>query len=51
MGQSDLFIIMKTMVGQDLSDAQINDIVEKTIVEMDEDRDGKLSFPEFLKVV
>jgi len=38
------------MVGKDLTDEQIQDIVSQTIEEMDEDKDGKLSFPEFIKV-
>ena len=51
VGNKDLFLTMKTMIGQDLSDAQIQNIVDKTIQDMDDDKDGKLSFPEFTKVM
>jgi len=50
VGNKDLFSTMKVMIGQDLSDSQIQNIVDKTIQDMDEDKDGKLSFSEFTKV-
>ncbi len=51
VGNKDLFLTMKTMIGQDLSDSQIQNIVDKTIQDMDDDKDGKLSFIEFTKVI
>jgi len=39
------------MVGKDLTDEQIQDIINQTIEELDNDKDGKLSFPEFIKVI
>lgn len=48
--QSDLLTIMKMIIGADLPEQQILEIVEKTISDMDEDKDGKLSFEEFSKV-
>ena len=48
--QSDLLTIMKLIIGADLPDQQILEIVEKTISDMDEDKDGKLNFEEFSKV-
>ena len=39
------------MVGTNLSDVQLQQIVDKTIIEADEDRDGKLSFEEFKKIL
>lgn len=47
----DLYIIMKKLVGDDLEDSQIHEIVAKTIAEHDADRDGKLNYEEFLKVI
>jgi len=51
VGNKDLFSTMKVMIGQDLSDGQIQNIVDKTIQDMDEDKDGKLSFSEFTKAL
>jgi len=51
VGNKDLFSTMKVMIGQDLSDSQIQNIVDKTIQDMDEDKDGKLSFSEFSKAL
>ena len=39
------------MVGNNLKDTQLQQIVDKTIVYTDKDRDGKISYPEFLDVV
>jgi serine/threonine-protein phosphatase 2B regulatory subunit len=39
------------MVGNNLSDVQLQQIVDKTILEADEDGDGKISFQEFSKVL
>lgn len=39
------------MVGNNLSDVQLQQIVDKTILEADEDKDGKISFKEFAKVL
>ena len=41
---------MRSLVGNDLNVEQINEIVEKTIFDLDENKDGKLSFEEFSKV-
>jgi hypothetical protein len=48
--KNDMFALMKLMIGNELSDAQISEIVEKTLQDLDEDKDGKLSFEEFSKV-
>jgi len=47
----ELFHVLKIMVGKNLTEAQLQQIVDKTILEADLDRDGKLSFQEFLKIV
>jgi serine/threonine-protein phosphatase 2B regulatory subunit len=39
------------MVGSNLKDAQLQQIVDKTIMEADKDGDGKLSFAEFTDLV
>lgn len=39
------------MVGSNLKDQQLQQIVDKTIMEADLDRDGKISFEEFTKMV
>lgn len=47
IGNGELFIVMKAMVGKNLQDAELQQIVDKTIMEADKDGDGKLSFEEF----
>lgn len=47
----ELFEVLKMMVGNNLSDVQLQQIVDKTILEADEDGDGKISFHEFSKVL
>ena len=39
------------MVGSNLKDQQLQQIVDKTIMEADLDHDGKISFEEFTKMV
>lgn len=51
IGNGELFIVMKMMVGKNLQDEELQQIVDKTMMEADEDGDGKLSFDEFKKVV
>lgn len=51
IGNGELFIVMKAMVGQNLKDEELQQIVDKTIMEADKDGDGKLSFEEFQLVV
>lgn len=51
IGNGELFIVMKMMVGKNLQDEELQQIVDKTIMEADEDGDGKLNFEEFKKAV
>lgn len=51
IGSGELFIVMKAMVGQNLKDEELQQIVDKTIMEADKDGDWKLSFEEFELVV
>jgi len=39
------------MVGNNLSDIQLQQIVDKTILEGDDDKDGKISYDEFKKMI
>ena len=38
------------MVGDNLNNTQLQQIVDKTILEADKDKDGKISFEEFVQV-
>ncbi|KAG5420274.1 CNB1 [Candida metapsilosis] len=51
IGNGELFIVMKMMVGKNLQDEELQQIVDKTIMEADVDGDGKLNFEEFKKAV
>ena len=42
--------VLKTMVGNNLTDKQLQEIVDKTILYADKDGDGKISFEEFCDV-
>lgn len=46
-----LFKVLKMMVGNNLKDTQLQQIVDKTICFADKDEDGKISFDEFCSVV
>lgn len=51
ISNGELFIVLKMMVGNNLKDQQLQQIVDKTIMEADEDKDGKISFEEFARMV
>src|ERR1700712_3398900 len=51
ISNGELFIVLKMMVGSNLKDQQLQQIVDKTIMEADLDHDGKISFEEFQKMV
>ncbi|KAG6375057.1 hypothetical protein JVT61DRAFT_3839 [Boletus reticuloceps] len=51
ISNGELFLVLKMMVGNNLKDQQLQQIVDKTIMEGDHDRDGKLSFEEFAQMV
>ena len=51
ISNGELFIVLKMMVGNNLRDNQLQQIVDKTIMEADLDGDGKVSFQEFIKMV
>ena len=43
--------MLKMMVGSNLNDIQLQQLVDRTIIKADEDFDGKISFEEFCKMV
>lgn len=51
ISNGELFIVLKMMVGSNLKDHQLQQIVDKTLMEADLDKDGKISFEEFKKMV
>ncbi|EMD40965.1 hypothetical protein CERSUDRAFT_111538 [Gelatoporia subvermispora B] len=51
ISNGELFLVLKMMVGTNLKDGQLQQIVDKTIMEADKDGDGKLSFEEFVQMV
>ncbi|CAM0138104.1 Calcineurin subunit B [Umbelopsis sp. WA50703] len=51
ISNGELFLVLKMMVGNNLKDNQLQQIVDKTIMEADKDQDGKISFDEFLVMV
>lgn len=51
ISNGELFVVLKMMVGSNLKDGQLQQIVDKTIMEADLDGDGKISFEEFEKMV
>lgn len=51
ISNGELFQVLKMMVGNNLKDTQLQQIVDKTIIHADTDGDGKISFEEFCAVV
>ena len=51
ISNGELFIVLKMMVGSNLKDMQLQQIVDKTIMEADQDGDGMISFDEFKAMV
>ena len=44
ISNGELFHVLKMMVGGNLKDTQLQQIVDKTIIYADKDNDGKISF-------
>mmetsp|Transcript_7081 Transcript_7081/g.17104 ORF Transcript_7081/g.17104 Transcript_7081/m.17104 type:complete len:178 (-) Transcript_7081:94-627(-) len=51
ISNGDLFQVMKMMVGDNLGDSQLQQLVDRQIVIADKDEDGQLSFEEFKDAV
>ena len=50
ISNGELFQVLKMMVGTNLTDTQLQQIVDKTIFFADKDGDGKINFEEFCAV-
>ncbi|CDW71952.1 calcineurin subunit b [Stylonychia lemnae] len=50
ISQDELKVVLKQLVANSLTDTQLQQIVEKTILDLDQDGDGKLQFSEFKKI-
>lgn len=50
ISNGELFTVLKMMVGNNLNDVQLQQLVDRTIIKADEDLDGKISFAEFVNV-
>jgi len=51
ISNADLFHVLKAMVGNNLNDVQLQQLVDRTILQGDKDKDGKLSYAEFVEMV
>lgn len=51
ISNGELFSVLKMMVGNNLKEVQLQQIVDKTILQFDRDGDGKISYEEFCYVV
>ena len=47
ISNGDLFKVLKMMVGNNLSDVQLQQLVDRTIIKADKDKDGVINFEEF----
>jgi len=51
ISNGELFQVLKMMVGDNLNDVQLQQLVDRTIIKADTDKDGKISFDEFAEMV
>lgn len=58
ISNGELFTVLKMMVGNNLTDLQLQQLVDRTIIKADlvnindiQDYDGKISYPEFKEMV
>jgi len=51
ISKEELLAVLTMMVGENISEDQLESIAERTIHEADEDKDTKISFDEFCKVL
>merc|ERR1712106_983592 len=51
ISNTELFTVLKMMVGSNLKDTQLRQIVDKTIVDLDKDQDGMINYQEFCDIV
>ena len=43
--------VLKMMVGTNLTETQLQQIVDKTVVQLDKDQDGMISYEEFCGII
>ena len=51
ISNGDLFKVLKMMIGNNLADIQLQQLVDRTIIKADKDNDGLISFDEFKTMV
>jgi len=51
ISNADLFYVLKAMVGNNLNEVQLQQLVDRTIIKGDIDKDGKLSYNEYVNMV
>lgn len=51
ISNGDLFGVLKMMIGSNLNDVQLQQLVDRTLIRADQDGDGKLSYDEFHQMV
>jgi serine/threonine-protein phosphatase 2B regulatory subunit len=51
ISNGELFKVLKMMVDNNLTDVQLQQLVDRTIIRADEDFDGKISYEEFCKMI
>lgn len=51
ISNKDLFQVLKAMVGGNLNDVQLQQLVDRTIIKGDKDKDGKLNYDEFVDMI
>ncbi|CDO66981.1 protein phosphatase 2b regulatory subunit, putative [Plasmodium reichenowi] len=51
ISNGELFTVMKMMVGNNLNDTQLQQLVDRTILQADKDGDGMISFEEFKDMI
>ena len=51
ISNGDLFASLKLFTGENLNDIQIQQVVDRTMLSVDKDLDGKISFDEFVDFV
>mmetsp|Transcript_170 Transcript_170/g.367 ORF Transcript_170/g.367 Transcript_170/m.367 type:complete len:180 (-) Transcript_170:88-627(-) len=51
VSNADLFHVLKAMVGNNLNEVQLQQLVDRTIIKGDKDKDGKLNYEEFVEMI
>jgi len=51
ISNSELFQVLKMMVGTNLTESQLQQIVDKTVLQLDKDQDGMINYEEFCDIL